>query len=243
MRRASLLDSTSGLESVAGPGGQFCGGQLGRRASGCSNHTAGRRQDPHTACRRHTLNGVLLDGCPTLVKWSLHEQDAQYQLSYAWFQVSYLCFRSMFSQLLCKQGRGCLQCNVLKGLPYSIMQQWQLLVAIRDFGSSPLARSYLICMPRMLCVCMQPVLGMLRVLAAKGALLCQYVIHLFTLLSSPSYISTHTTTPNSARRSRAAGAGHVAGSGGGGRGARSVCGSWAARGARGACMRNCARRL
>ena len=49
------------------------------------------------------------------------------------------------------------------------------------FNSSPLARSYLICMPRMFCICMQPVLGTLRVLAAKGALLCQHVVQLSTV--------------------------------------------------------------
>ena len=108
--------------------------------------------------------------------------------------------------------------------------------------SSPLARSHLMCMPRMCCICMQPVLGTLRVLVSKGALLCQHVIQVFTAINS-ARLSIHTTTPYSARCSRAAGAGHAAGSGGGGRGARSVCGRWAARGARGACMRDRARRL
>lgn len=72
----------------------------------------------------------------------------------------------------------------LKGCPILSCNNDNCLSPSKTFNSSPLARRYLICMPRMFCVCMQPVLGTLRVLATKGALLCQHVIHLFSLLNS-----------------------------------------------------------
>jgi len=42
----------------AGAGRQLCGGQPGRRARGCGDHAAGRRQDAHAARRRRAAHGA-----------------------------------------------------------------------------------------------------------------------------------------------------------------------------------------